>query len=375
LNKLIFIIIFFSIIFFSIGLSVGVYKFFPYYEIDEIKRIILSEDTSNKKYVMNKFIYDVDVDSQIHIFNSNDLEKKRSDLINYIWNQELLPTDLPTEIHQNIYDSNYVDMKNLKQINQIEHKMEFKINSVSYMFIPKISNDKLVIYHQGHGGDFLKGKNTIDFFLNNGFTVLAFSMPLLGINDKPIIHTEEYGTFILNTHDHLKYLESKNFNPIKLFFEPILVSINYLEKNFHYDEYYMVGISGGAWTAMYYSAIDDRITQTYPVAGPYPLFIRSNYNTLGDYETEHTGLLKIVNELETFVLGSHGKDRKFVQIYNKYDSCCWDGDYFNIFEEIVKEKNMKLGGGYYDVILDDTHHEHIISDHALNLIKNSMDSN
>ena len=28
------------------------YKFFPYYEIDEIKRIILSEDTSNKKYVM-----------------------------------------------------------------------------------------------------------------------------------------------------------------------------------------------------------------------------------------------------------------------------------------------------------------------------------
>ena len=50
MNKLIFIIIFFSIIFFSIGLSVGVYKFFPYYEIDEIKRIILSEDTSNKKY-------------------------------------------------------------------------------------------------------------------------------------------------------------------------------------------------------------------------------------------------------------------------------------------------------------------------------------
>ena len=324
---------------------------------------------------MNEFVYDVDVNSQIRISNSNELEQKRYDLIDFIWNQESIPTNLPTKIQENIFDPNYNDLKNLDQIIQIEHEMEFGINSVAYMFIPKTSNEKLVIYHQGHGGDFLKGKDTIDFFLNDGFTVFAFSMPLLGMNDKPIVHVEEYGSLILNTHDHLRYLESENFNPLKLFFEPITVSINYLEENFDYSEYYMIGISGGAWTAMYYSAIDDRINQTYPVAGPYPLFIRSNYNQLGDYETEKTELLKIVNELEAYVLGSHGENRKFIQIYNKFDSCCWDGDYYTIFQETVKEKVRKLGDGYYDVILDDTHHKHIISEYALKLIKNSINSN
>jgi hypothetical protein len=197
-------------------------------------------------------------------------------------------------------------------------------------------------------------------------------MLLLGINEKPIVETE-FGPIILNSHDHLKYLESEKFVPLKLFFEPLVVSLNYLDSHFNFDEYYMVGISGGAWTAMYYSAIDERISQTYPVAGPYPLFIRSNYNQIGDYETEHPQLLEIVNELEAYLMGSFGKDRKFVQIYNKFDSCCWDGEYYKIFESTIKEKVSEFGSGYYDVIIDDTHHQHIISDHALILIKNNME--
>ena len=109
----------------------------------------------------------------------------------------------------------------------------------------------------------------------------------------------------------------------KFFFEPITVSINYLEKNYDFDEYAMIGLSGGAWTSMYYSAIDDRISNTYPVAGPYPLFIRSNYNHLGDYETEHPKLLSIVNELEAYLINSAvlGLHSNFGQLCFVYSSC------------------------------------------------------
>lgn len=372
MKKFVIIIIITSVLFFSIGLSVGVFKFFPYSQLDLIKKIILNESSLETKYVMNDFIYNENIDSLIYISTPLDVEKKRNELIKFIWNQNMLPDYLPTNIQYDIEDSRF-SLQNLEQIVLIEHKMEFGINSISYLFLPEKTNNKLIIYHQGHGGDFIKGEKTIQFLLKEGFSVIAFSMPLLGNNDKPIVHTEEFGTIILNSHDHLKYLESENLNPLKFFFEPISVSINYMEKNYDFDEYIMIGISGGAWTSMYYSAIDDRISDTYPVAGPYPLFIRSNYNQLGDYETENTKLLSIVNELEAYIMGAYGKDRKFVQIYNKYDSCCWDGEYFEIFKDTIKEKISELGVGYYDVMLDDTHQKHIISEYALELITNSID--
>lgn len=372
MKKFVISLVIISIIFFSVGLSVGVFKFFPYYQLDHLKGLILSETQSDTKYVMNNFVYDENIDSLIRISSIEDIQNKKLALLQYLWNQNHLPDHLPINTQTKIDDPSFNNLQNLKQIDLIEYEMEFGINSISYIFHPETSNDKVIIYHQGHGGNFVKGKSTIEYFLKEGFTVHAFSMPLLGMNDRPIIDTD-YGTIILNTHDHLKYLETKNFSPLKLFFEPIVVSLNYLDENYSFNEYHMIGISGGAWTSMYYSAIDDRISNTYPVAGPYPLFLRSNYNQLGDYETEHPELLSHVNELEAYVMGAYGKDRKFVQIYNKYDSCCWDGEYFEIFEDTIKNKISTLGEGYYDVELDDTHRKHIISEHALNLIKNSLD--
>ena len=52
--------------------------------------------------------------------------------------------------------------------------MEYGINSISYLFIPEQSNEKLILYHQGHGGDFLLGKDTIQFFLDRNFTVISY---------------------------------------------------------------------------------------------------------------------------------------------------------------------------------------------------------
>ena len=42
------------------------------------------------------------------------------------------------------------------------------------------------------------------------------------------------------------------------------------------------------------------------------------------------------------------------------------------YKDTIKEKVSELGVGFYDVILDDTHQKHIISEYGLELITNSI---
>jgi len=363
-----------AVIAFAYGLATGIYKIFPYELLDDTKKILMSEKNA-EQFQVDKFVYETDVDSLIRIEGKEDVITKRNELVEYIWNGNTFPkSKLPQNIEQNIIDSRYLRMENLQKIDKISYEMEYGINSISYLFFPKEgSKNRIIVYHQGHDGDFYNGLNTIEYFVKNGYTVMAFSMPLLGMNSQPVVKTEDFGPIILKSHDHLRYVESDDLKPIKFFFEPIAVSINYLDMNYHFDEYYMVGISGGAWITMYYPALDDRIVQSYSVAGPLPLYLRSNYNIMGDYETELPELIRIANELEAYVMSSYGENRKFVQIYNKYDPCCWSGTLFETYEETVRNKVAELGSGEYDIFLDDSHKEHKISNYALNGILESME--
>jgi hypothetical protein len=368
----------FSIVFvlaFSYGLSVGAYKIFPFDAISHAKEVILGNNAKPDQITINKFSYDANVSSLIRIHSEQDITNKQNEIINYVWSGHGLPKSImPQDVEEDISDSRYHDLTNLQRIDKITYEMDYGINSVSYVFIPKESNNKVIIYHQGHDGDFYAGKDTIGYFVKNKYTVIAFSMPLLGMNSQPVIETHDFGPIILKSHNHLRYIESNSTRPVKFFFEPIYVSLNYLEQKYKFDSYYMTGISGGAWVSMYYPTIDSRISQSYPVAGPLPLYLRSNYDTIGDYETELPDLISIANELEVYVMGAHGENRKFIQIYNKYDPCCWAGTYFETYKQIVKDKVKELGAGTYDVYLDETNKSHTISENTLDVISKSMNS-
>ena len=272
------IFIFFVGVVFLLGITVSHYEIFPY-ELAKNFKSILSNDSEYRQD--NIAIYEDDIDSLITINSENDILTKRKNLVNFIWKNEL-PYSSPISISENIGDDRYQDLLNLKSIHKLTINMEYEVNSTAYLFLSKNSNDKLLIYHQGHAGDFVLGKESINFFLNNGYSVLAFSMPLLGMNNQPIVDLEDFGKIKFSTHKHLRFLESSTFSPIKFFVEPIGVSLNYLEENFDFDSYYMMGISGGGWTTVLFSAIDDRILQSYSVAGTFPMFMRSDSKNIGD---------------------------------------------------------------------------------------------
>ena len=371
MKKNILLLIAFLLIFvFIYGVLVGVYQIFPYDVLDSIKAITLNEKIKSDQ---QNSIYENNITDLIQIKNNDDIFKIKNNLINFIWKNNGFPdSKLPVTVDVDILNSPYDDFSNLDRIDQLNIEMEYGINSISYLFIPESSNNKLIIYHQGHGGDFYKGKDTIQFFLEKNYSVLAFSMPLLGMNEQPVVDIPNIGKIKLISHEHLRFLESSNLSPIKFFVEPITISLNYLDKNYDFSSYHMIGISGGGWTVTLYSAIDDRISQTYSIAGSFPIYLRSISENRGDYEQLHPELYQITNYLDLYIMSSYGENRKFVQIFNKYDSCCFSGEFYKTYETKVKDTLSKLNNGYFDIFLDDTHRTHKISDKALEIIIQSI---
>ena len=197
-------------------------------------------------------------------------------------------------------------------------------------------------------------------------------MPLLGMNSQPIIDHPQFGKIKIQSHNQFELVENENFSPIKFFVEPVIVSINYLEKYHTFDSYHMIGISGGGWTTTLVAALDDRINESFSVAGSYPIFLRSDPKNFGDYEQHHLEFYKIANYLDLYVMASTGLDRKFVQIFNMYDPCCFDGTSFQEYENEITEIVNKFDNGYFKIYSDQTHREHIISEHSLEIINNEI---
>jgi hypothetical protein len=276
------------------------------------------------------------------------------------------------EIESDIYDSRYNDLQNLKRIDKLIVEMEYGIDSVSYLLLPEESNQKLILYHHGHDGDFILGSNTIQFFLERNFTVLAMTMPLVGMNNQPIVGIDGFGEMKLISHDQLNLLEKNKFNPMKLFIHPIQVNLNYLDKEYDFKRYSIIGLSGGGWIGLVYSAIDDRISDSFSIASSLPFYLRVDARDIGDYEQTNVNLYKITNYLELYVLAGYGDDRKHIQIFNKNDPCCYSGIGYESYEFFIKDKLVELGKGSFQILIDDTHNEHKISDTMLEYIRKNI---
>jgi len=361
------IIISFAIIFFF-GMYVGLYKIFPYEVLDSSKDVLFEQKTTQN----NQFVNQINVDSLIKIDSKSDIDQKREFLTEFFWDtttfQRIKDKSPPPKVETNISDSNYKDFQNLKRIDRLTVEMEYGINSISYLFIPEQSNEKLILYHQGHGGDFLLGKNTIQFFLDRNFTVIAMAMPLLGMNNQPVTEIDGLGEMKLISHKKLRLLEANNFNPMKLFLDPIQINLNFLDKEYNFKRYSMIGLSGGGWTTVVYSAIDERISDSFSVGGSTPFYLRVDSRDMGDYEQTNIELYKHVNYLELYVLSAYGDGRQHIQIFNKNDSCCFSGNGHETYEFVIKDKISQLGKGDFQVFIDDTHNEHKISEYVMSLI-------
>ena len=305
---------------------------------------------------------DTDVEALIRIQTPADAEKLRNDLIRFLWGTPGLPTSYPATVIQGFSDSRYDDIASLERIDKLVVEMEFGLESNIYHFIPANPNNRVVLFHQGHAGDFYNSKENITRLLDDGYAVVAFSMPLLGLNNQPTVFHSRFGILTITDHDQMSFLVPEHGHPVKFFVEPVIVALNYLARDYGYSSVSMVGLSGGGWTTTLAAAMDTRISQSFPVTASYPMYLRANSNvTWGDYEQVTPDLYETVNYLEMYVLGAYGPGRIQLQILNKFDPCCFNGTVSKTYKDVVQTRVHQLGAGEFDILLDDTHREHIIS--------------
>lgn len=154
---------------------------------------------------------------------------------------------------------------------------------------------------------------------------------------------------------------------IKYLIEPVVIALNYLDQAHDYEHVTMMGISGRGWTTTLAAAVDPRIQHSYPVAGSYPIYLRSDsISDWGDWEQTVPQLYgETCNYLELYVLGSYGTDRQQLQVINQYDPCCFAGIKSETYRDIVRQRVRQLGRGNFDVLVDDTHDNHAISEYVM----------
>ena len=381
------------ILLFVYGVVVGHYQIFPFDELSDLKFFlsqtepVISPDRPQ--------IYDnaQNISKRITINSENDLIKKRDKLIDYIWMGDGFPSQFPDHVDMNISPNGYQDIKNLERIDSFTINMDFgkyedkvflnkdmEMNSIAYLFTPVVSNKKLIIFHQDELGgsdelDFLEEKSKISMFLDNGISVLMFSMPGQGMNNEPVLEFERFGKLLLDSHNHFILIDNEYFHPVKFFVEPIIVSLNYIEQNFDYDDYYMFGISGGGWTTTLTSALDDRISKNYSIAGSFPLYMKSDRLNFGDYEQTIPELYNIATYEELYIMSSFYTDQRSVQIFIYNDPCCFQAELYEKFpygDAIQDQLDILGGGGKFSVFLDSSTRVHEVSDHALSLVLDDM---
>jgi len=349
------------------GILIGEYQIFPYKQVANLFQANQVEDQNEEKTLQ---LSGNNV-ALLTTVNPDNLKSFKTELSRLIFGSESLPEITPDKV-TSIKDSAYDGLSNLAEIEEFEIVQNYEIKSVGYIFAPEKSNNRLLLYHQGHRGDFLKGKETIKHFVEEGFTVYAFCMPLLGKNNQPEITLEKLGVIYMNTHERFKYFE----NPMQYFIAPIIGMVNYAQDK-KFKDITMVGISGGGWTTTLCAAVDSRIKQSFPVAGTYPMFIRfekpkKNY---GDFEQTWEKLYSKINYLDMYIMGSVGKGRSQLQILNEFDPCCFDGDDHNKYASFISSRVEQFDNGNFDLFVDSSHKEHQISEVALEVISEHLGIN
>lgn len=359
------------------GMLVMEFRIPPYHFVKAMYNLVVApKELQGEYFKPSEGCFETNVADLISIKQPQDAERLRGALTALLWGESGFPSSLPSMILKDFKDFRYDNIPSLSRIDKISIKMEFGLESNIYHFIPKTPNNRIILYHEGHGGDFYAGKKQISEFLSKGYSVAAFCMPLLGLNNQPTVYLSRQGNLKIRTHDHMKFLQPKTGHPIKYFIEPVLIALNYFENNFNYSDVSMVGISGGGWTTTLAAALDTRIQKSFPVAGSYPIYLRSTFEgDWGDYEQTTPEVYKTVNYLELYILGSYGFDRKQLQVINQYDSCCFSGTKWRTYEGIVREHVHELGAGEFDLFLDSSHKGHVISEATMKRILDELGSN
>jgi hypothetical protein len=325
-------------------------------------------------------------DPLLDIHSLSEIETKRAALVYFIWGTAWADvlrrqptvrspyTPVPADALPSVANVNFIEeLVTTMSLPSVSGR-QLMHTSTAYLYHPISPNGRVVVVHHGHGCVLDGSDNhpynldkTIQALVAANYAVVAMRMPLWQ-------RQSECGSDATSASHDTMFTDPQRLqtgSPLQFFLEPIVRALNYIQARYPatYHDFNMVGLSGGGWTTTVYSALDPRITLSFPVAGSLPTDVP--IGTGGrDSEQYLAAFYDLAGYRDLYVLGSFGKNRRQTQILNHKDDCCFvppDQDVAAYSCE-VQSTLSALGTGAFTVDYDDVSTSHQISLAALSSV-------
>lgn len=295
--------------------------------------------------------------SIISLATPDDVARTRTRINNVLWGSPELPDRLPTKVEQGNVPGFLASMPNVARSERLEIPFEYGYKAYAYVLVPDQPNNRALVYHHGYAGTVEQASELIQTFLKRGYTVAAINYAGYGNNDINMIEHPRFGTVSASNDRQMYYVE----NPLRWYLEPMVVTVNYLKAE-GFTDISAIGFSAGGWVATMVAAVDTRIRRTAAVASGYPLYIRAlNWGAETPLPQMYKPLLDATNYLDLYVLASAGAGRKYLQIFNQYDRCCFRNRFSELYASAVSDAVARIGKGRFAAVIDTSHADHKIS--------------
>ncbi|TCN38308.1 hypothetical protein EV644_109183 [Kribbella orskensis] len=335
-------------------------------------------------------VVDVDVEDLMKIHTAEDAEALRPQLVAQVWKDTgVIPATLP-EVRRDIgTPAELPALTGVRRYDRLEVAMRFGYVATVFLVEPvHRTHRRIAFYHNGHGEPLDTLQRTTQGLLDHGYTVLLFAMPFYHWNPKTLQDPVDPMVRQQPSHNDLNLWESAEYSPLALFLEPLAVAMNHVQATYRPSSVQMIGLSGGGWATTIYPALDPRITRSYPTAGSLPFFVRPGSPkpspTRGDWEQrqdKQPGFYGLADFPDLYALAAVGRNRRQLQILNRFDECCFNGVGHRSYEAAVRQRIAVIGtdavsnesNGHWELLEDATHGDHTISPYALSVILWDLD--
>lgn len=319
----------------------------------------------------------------VSVSHQSDVRATRDRLIEVIWGKAGVPEEGPEEINSDLfagdgpqfdcgekeYDEtqlrllcqadHYRNWPNLAGIDELVTHVGPAYTASMAFFRPEEPNGTLVIYQNGYASTYHAQYVYLKELVAAGYSVMAANH--IGYGDNYCFLPVEKRAWC-----DVGWGEFEVPLPMRVHFSPLAKAINYGMRLKGIRQVAMVGFSAGGWLTSVMAAVDPRVSKSYPVAGFMPPFLQREGEKVPNQK--YAPLFEAASMLDQFILGASGPGRGQLQIFNKYDRCCFAGERALIYEPTVRSAVSRLGTGTFDVVIDDTHPRHKISRWAFDKI-------
>lgn len=301
----------------------------------------------------------------------------RSRIIDVIWDEDGYPSDIsPDKVEIDIKDGFLGELPRGTTVTKLYFELGLGLRSRPYLARAANGNNRLVIYHHGFGDPIDRAAPFLRALLESGFDVLALNA--LGSGGTTAIVRSDQDAIL----EHVRkpgglsnvFHQMSHFDrPFRYHMNQIIGALAYAQDRHTYDSVDIAGFSMGAFLTVLSAAVIPEIERSYPIAGVYPNYMRRGQEVMPDGAPSYEPLRDVANQLELFVLGASGPQRNQLQIFNRYDRCCFNGIRSDLYKLPVQNALAETGNaGHFDIRIDETHADHKISRFAIEAILNDL---